>query len=56
MILLLKIVSLTIWFIIMLFIMGSVLHRQKKPVKNLNPCLCHKAEDASRYHSQREKV
>ncbi|MDD4172220.1 MAG: hypothetical protein PHQ94_08270 [Syntrophomonas sp.] len=56
MILLLKIISLAIWFIIMLFIIEAVFHRKKKPVKNLGPYLCNKAENAGQFHTEREKA
>jgi len=55
-ILLLKIFSLAIWFIIMLFIIEAVFHRKKKPVKNLDSYLCNKAENTAQFHTEREKA
>jgi hypothetical protein len=56
MLIILKLASFTIWFIIMIFIVGAVLRRKRSSIRAITPYLFYKTENKSKLHSEREKV
>ncbi len=56
MLVLLKLASFAIWFIIMIFIISAVFRRKKSPIRVITPYLLNKTENKSELCSEREKV
>jgi len=56
MLVILKLASFTIWFIIMIFIIGAVFRRKRSSIRAITPYLINKTENQSKLCSEREKV
>jgi len=56
MLILLKLASITIWFIIMIFIIGGVFRRRRASIRDLNRYFINKTKNEPKLCSDREKV
>jgi len=56
MLVLLKLTSFAIWFIIMVFIAGAVIRRKSSSIRAFTPYFFNKAENEPKLYSEREKV
>lgn len=55
MLLILKLASFTIWFIIMIFIISAVI-RKRASIRVITPYLFNKTENKPKLYSEREKI
>jgi hypothetical protein len=56
MLIILKIASFTIWFIIMIFIIKAVFRKKHSSIRGFTPYIFKKTENQSKLCSEREKV
>jgi hypothetical protein len=56
MLIVLKLASFTIWFIIMIFIIRAVFRRKRTSIRAFTPQVFHKTENQSELCGEREKV
>jgi|GEM_PF-2000559 len=56
MLIILKVTSFTIWFVIMIFIIRAVFRKKRSSIRAFTPYLFKKTEKQSKLCSEREKV